>query len=691
MSYSSLFEPLTLASHTMKNRLVLAPTKTGFASAHLNAKEFINFYSERSGDDGVGLVILGNNCIDTTGRLHPFDHSTHEDEWVHATALTSTLHEQGTKVIAQLVHHGNDVRHYLNFSSSHTFNPDTQMSGYRLPGFVTNHFINKYVAHAYHAVKNGLFDGVEIYGGHRSLPNGFASSALNHRGDKWGLKSGFLFHSRLIRRLRNILGPEPIITYRLSLLELIPDGSDWESVCRLTKLLYKLGVNIFSFEIGLSENLAPINCELTPPGVWFDYMRQFALENNVPVIFGKRLPEPDSINEYLSSTPNSLVEIGRPLIADADWVKKVKNDALDTITPCVECPQRCLSSYLGGRPQIHCVANPRLTKIPVQNVKPANPKPLVIIGGGPAGMAAAHQARQLGRDVTLVEEREELGGLYRLAASIPGRDTVLELLEKQEQNLVDAGVTIIKEKKATYDWLMQEYPAADYLLATGTQSRIPDIPGIDSPNVFTFEDLLSSTWSRRRHIAIIGTSSLALDLARFFCSKKSHNQEEWLNAWGINNPKEHRGGVLGVIPELYTSYRSIYLILTSSFSELETSLTNSKRYYELDWLRMNGVRTFSNVTIEHIDNNHIRMIQRSTDDKSDKIQTYPTVIPEGFEIPDELIVVIAEGLEPRTELIEALSEHDIPFTSVGSVKQENRLWGASLAAYDGYMTALKIG
>lgn len=685
-----IFEPLRLASHDLVNRVVLAPMKTGFASAGLDSAELIGFYKERAENESLGLVIIGNNAIDATARIHPLDSSTDESGWTHARALTNALHAEKAKVVAQLVHNGNDVRHPANFSSSRTFNPDTGRTGLRTPGLLASHFINTYVAQAYRAVEDGGFDGVEIYGGHRSLPNCFSSMAINKRGDKWGLKNGFRFHLRLIRELRRQLGDEPIILFRLSLMELVPDGSDWESVVRLARLLHKHGVDAFTFEIGLSANQCPVNADLTPPGVWFPFMRMLAEEAEVPVVFGKKLPGVDEIDRTLAEVPGSLFEIERPLVADSDWVSKVRSGDTDSIIPCVECPQRCLSSYKGNRPRIHCVANPRLIRSNVESVSEASTKPLVIVGGGPAGMAAAATARRIGREVHLVDEREQLGGLFRLAAAIPGRERIPALLDKQAALLEESGVEITLNQKVTADWLRENHPVADILLCTGTTSKIPDIPGVDSPNVYTFEDLLTSSWTRRRHIAVIGNSSLTLDLARFFCPKKSHNCEEFLNAWGIGDPREHQGGVKGVIPELFTSYRSMYLILTAPLSQLDEALTNAKRHYELDWLRMNGVRVFSNARIEQIDNSHIRLVQAGLEEESNEFKKNHIVIPDSFEIPDELVVVVAENLEPRMELAEALSGLQRSFAMAGSMKKEERLWGANLAAYDGHMMAIEL-
>ncbi len=685
MTYPHLFSPIELAGHTLKNRWVMGPTAQGFEAGRYHEPHVIHYYRSRALEDQLGLVIVGGNAIDLSGRRRLLDKSPTLFGWRRAKGLTDALHELDTKVLAQLTHNGNDALHPLNFAASTIVHPETKRTGWRTPGMVADYLIRKFVAHADRAIHQGGFDGVELYAGHRSLLNCFTSPALNQRGDKWGLKTGFRFPKRLVRALRRKLGPEPLLTYRVSLLDLVPNGTTWAQLVSLVNGLSEVGVDAFSFEIGLGRNQVPAHTELTPPGVWFDFMSTLSEETGVPIFFGFGLPKAERLNEYLETHPTALVEVDREIVADAQWVNKYRMDDLEHARPDIDSPHKQLAKWT--RLDWKCQEAQKR----VERHGPNSPRPVLVVGGGPAGMSAALTCARLGREVTLVDDRAALGGLYRLATGVPGRDSIERLLQLREAELVEAGVTIIKNQHVSYDWIVKHAPESEIIVAAGTDMRIPDIPGIDSPNVYTFEDLFESTWTRRRHIAILGENSMALDIARYFCPKKTHARQEWLKAWGIGDPRAHRGGVLGVVPELFTSDRSVYLITGESLETLESALLKSGRYFDLSWLRMNGMRTFENADVSNIDNNHIRLLQRSSDDGDYKVfhQT-PYVIPEGFEVADELVVVVTEGLEPRNDLVEELRDAGRAFMVAGAMNIEKHIWGASQASLDGTEVGLTI-
>ena len=660
--YPHLFLPLKVGAHYLKNRIVMAPVDTGMETGDRLSNDYLKFYHERAEND-VGLLIVRNGALHCTGTRH-FSDPVISSAFLHdAIRLTNDVHAFGTKVILQLVHHGADSEHVLALGASHMRNPATGRTVRRMPGLLISHLICLYALRAYEAVSHGHFDGVEICGGHMSLPNTFSSPALNRRRDKWGYQGRLNFAVELVRRIRSFIGPSPILSYRMSLIDIDPRGSEWHDLLAFAQALRYEGVNLFSFDIGLNVNAVPVNTDLTPCGVWVPFMEKFSSEIRVPVIFGGKLRDPEKINGLLERNITCLAELGRPLIADKYWVAKVKRE--EKPVPWVNCPQGCLSEPADrGLPRLCCQA----ACIPLVPHERREGEKVLVVGGGPAGMAAARQAAITGYQVTLVDEHEELGGLYRLCAKIPGRSSVADLLQAKEDELVRLGVTIIKKTVVTPGWIEEHYNRHLLILATGRESVIPDIDGIDSQNVVTFEDLLMNRMPVGHRVAVIGSHPIAADIGRYLCAPDIQDYNDWLCAWGIGDPAFHKGGMLGMVPHLESVHRKLYLLSPSRVS-LEERFRASRRLSELQWLRMHGANIFDRVTIEQIDPYSIRV--RSDGEDSSSV----------FRVDH---VVVADLLEPREELAKALDEIDRPYVTAGSMKRgTSAFYGANEASVDG--------
>ena len=283
-------------------------------------------------------------------------------------------------------------------------------------------------------------------------------------------------------------------------------------------------------------------------------------------------------------------------------------------------------------------------------------------------MSAARQAAITGYEVTLVDENDELGGLYRLCAKIPGRSAITTLLHKQEEELLRLGVNIIKKTQVTPGWIEEHYNRHLLILATGRESVIPDIHGIDSQNVLTFEDLLLNRIPVGHRVAVIGSHPIAADIGRYLCAPDIQNFNDWLCAWGIGDPAFHRGGMLGVVPHLESVHRKLYLLSPSRLS-LEESFRASKRLSELQWLRRHGANIFDQVHSEQIDPFSIKV-------RTDGEETSSVLRVDH--------VVVADLLEPREDLAKALDEIDRKYMTAGSMKRgTSAFFGACEAGLDG--------
>lgn len=660
--YPFLFLPLKVGTHFLKNRIVMAPIETGLEKQDFLDQRIVEFYQERAFGDGPGLFIIGNGVVHETGLLNLKRPVLTAGLLKNSIRLTSVIHEAGSKVLLQLQHHGAEADHMFAISASRFRNRDTMRTLHRAPSLLVSHLISQYALFAYHAVMHGEFDGVEIYGGRLSLPNVFSSRLFNRRHDKWGLQARTLFAIELVRRIRSFIGPTPIITYRLSLLDLHAGGSEWHDLLAFAQALHYEGVNLFSFDIGFTPNSAPINSDLTPAGVWVPFMEKFSREIKVPVIFGHRLPGPDRLDEILQNNITSLVEVGRPLIADARWVEHIHTGM--PVTPCTLCPQGCMCfDKKENRDILSCIADPYVLR---RLQKHSGSLHLLVVGGGPAGMAAAHEGALRGHKVTLVDDGSELGGLYRLCARIQGRSSIEELLKAKERELIKLGVEIILNTRATAQWIEDNYSQSQILLATGKEAGMPDIPGIDTPNVLTLEDLLQGKVPVGHRVAVIGNGNVAVDVTRFLCTHDLRDKEEWCCAWGIGDPAEHIGGTLGVIPHLKPSTRKVYLI-NETDQTTEELFTQERRLYEVQWLRMHGVNIFDQADVEQIDSHSIRVRCKGE---------------EGSTILRVDHIVLVGEREVNLELQNDLTELGIHFETAGNMNYKEPFCKAGEATLD---------
>ncbi len=669
--YSNLFSPIKIGSRTLKNRFLMGPVKTGLEGRDEFANEWVNFYQSRCTDHGPGLFIINHGAMSFSGRDQLDAPVTDNKFFNKAFRLNSFLRSRGSEVMLQLMHHGMDAAHFGAVSSSGLINNDTLYKSHRIPNLFVEHFIKGYALLAAQAVTHGGFSGVEIYGGKLSLPNTFTSPVLNKRTDQWGGEKRFKFATEIVRRIRDYIGPTPLLSYRLTLMDLLPGGNRWDDLVDFAAALAYEGVDMLSFDIGLLSDSIPLYNDLTPKGIWYPFIENFSAETELPVVLLPPEAAPDEIEASLGRDAKAVAEVAHELIADPQWGEKLYFKSDEELIPCVGCASNCITSTLTREhTPLCCIANPyAVFPFTVSRKELRTQGNCLIIGGGPAGMAAAEHAARRGLNTVLVEERPVLGGMLHLASMIPGKEHLQDLIRLKEEHLLKLGVEIIKGVRASGIWIRENYPHYKVFLATGTQPVIPDIPGIDSLNVLTFEDLLLRKASVGHRVAIIGDSRIALDIARYLVTDdKPLTSEEWLRAWGIGDPRKHRAGCQGMIPFIDTLPRSTYIITDKELRQLKESLREAEKLTDMQWIRMNGVQTLSESLIDTIDTVSVRVL--STKDST------PTI----YRIDH---IIIADELEPRDELQKALEEEGKEFTAIGSLKEPAKLFGGALNAKSG--------
>ncbi len=644
---SELFRPLRIGGKTLRNRLVFRPFETGMENDPRQREALLRFYEARAADRGAGMVVVAGGVPHFTGKRESSDEVMTEKTAPGWKVLTEGLRKSDTRTLLQLRHWGAASNHPFALSSSAFRNPETQRTARRAPAFLIASILRSYARAARAAVQMGGFDGIELYGGTLSLPNVFFSGHFNKRRDAWGLKNRMRFAVDAVRLVKRALGPSPILSYRLSLTDISPEGARWHEIIMLANALTAAGVNHLSFDVGLLHSLIPVESSMTPPGTWTPFMETLAREVHVPVSFGMKLGTLDDMAQVLSRHPGSLIELDRPLVADPSWGRKLAEESEESIVPCIDCPQGCRLSC----PMNFGLLCPELDTLRVDPQKKSGS--VLVVGGGVAGMTAAWTKARQGCRVTLLESEAELGGGALLASRIAGCEGLGRLVGRMASLLGRVGVEVRLSTKADAQWILNWFishrPHGRIVLATGFQTRLPDIPGAESLYVLTWEDLLRAKAPVGRRIALLGDNTVSRLLARHLTTAPSEKRTagNWLKAWGIGDPSVYPGAVRGFIPFLEKPLRTVYC-----FGSFPHRIRKSGLPCERQWLLMHGIQMLPEADIESIDANLLR-VRVSSGSRSGEV----------FRVDH---IVAALQFEPSRTLAEALRAKKIPFLEVGA-------------------------
>lgn len=665
MSFDALFAPSAVGGRTLPNRIVAAPR-----SLRLSPEAMRAWFARRP---GAGMCIVPGAAPHFTGKVESADPVLGEAYLEDFRAVAETIHASGARAVLQLSHAGAAADHPFALAASPMWNPQTKRRAHRAPVLGLPAIFHAYGRSAYLAVKEAGYDGVEIDGGGLSLPNTFFSGVINKRRDGCG-RDRTRFGVELVERVRSYLGPTPILAFRLSLMDFDPEGPAWHEILTYAHALETAGVNCFSFALGIRRGEIPVQSAMTPPGTWIPVMEQFANELKSPVIFSGPLPAPEDLHELLVRRPGALVEVDRETTADPAWCAHVRAD--EPVRPCMRCAGGCpVHRPDEGLPA--CPSDPAAF-IPDWE-KPrafASGKDVIVVGGGPAGMSAARAARLRGARVRLIEKRAQLGGGLLAAAKLPGQEGWAKLARDMAEELERLGVEVTTGVQVDAEWMIRKRVDAHVILAVGARPVIPDIPGIDGPNVLTYEDLMTDGVPVGRRVAVLGDTYAGRAVSAMLIAPNGNiSREAWLRAWGIGSPVRHPGGMLGFVPHIELPMRSVTLI-SDRPGGVGAQILNTPRAYELQWLRMNGVQTVDDARLDSIDPYAIR-IRVGEDSKEQHILRVDHI-------------VLAMGCEPKKELANALRALAIPFEGVDSQTPPQNAWRASWALRNGFEAAMRL-
>ena len=604
--YPHLLAPLDLGFTTLRNRVLMGSMHTGLEDRSKHFPRLAAYFAERA-RGGVGLIVTGGFAPNIAGWVSPLASrlATHAAAREHRQ-ITAAVHTEGGKIALQILHAGRYGYHPFSVSAMRIKSPITGFTPKALSSSGVEKQISDYVRCAQLAREAG-YDGVEVMGSEGYLINQFLATHTNRRDDEWG--GSFARRMRLpveiVSRMRERVGRDFIIIYRLSLIDLVPDGQNWEEIVTLAKAIEQAGATIINSGIGWHEARIPTIATSVPRAAFAWVTRKLMGEVKIPVCVSNRINTPEVAEEILAAGGADLVSMARPLLADPDFVIKAEAGKADRINTCIACNQACLDHAFSLK-TASCLVNPRACHETELNYLPAVVlKRIAVVGAGPAGLACATVLADRGHRVELFDSASEIGGQFNMAKRIPGKEEFHETLRYFRHKIEDSGVQLHLGRRVAAADLASGYD--EIVLATGVTPRNPRIAGQDegmrSGKVLSYVDVLLGGKAVGKSVAVIGAGGIGFDVSEFLVGdghSATLDVDAWRREWGVGDPQSSRGGVEGVRPEISPPARQVYLLQRKA-GKPGAGLGKTTGWIHRASLKMKKVQTFSGVNYEGID------------------------------------------------------------------------------------------
>jgi 2,4-dienoyl-CoA reductase (NADPH2) len=631
MSYPNLLSPLDLGFTTLKNRVLMGSMHTGLEDGKHQDK-LAAYFTERA-RGGVALMVTGGYAPNIAGWVKPFAGTlaTRRAASRHK-AVTDAVHEAGGKIALQILHAGRYAYHPLLVAPSRIKSPITPFTPRALSRRGIQKQISAFVRCATLAREAG-YDGVEVMGSEGYLINEFLVEHTNQRQDDYGgsYRNRMRFAETIVRQIRAAVGNDFIIIYRLSLIDLIPDGSTWEEVIQLGQAVESAGATLINSGIGWHEARIPTIATSVPRAAFSWLTAELKATLNVPVIASNRINTPDVAESIVADGQADMVSMARPLLADSEFVIKAMEDRADEINTCIACNQACLDHTFSGRLST-CLVNPRACHETELNYLPTRrAKRIAIVGAGPAGLSTATVLAGRGHEVTLFDADRQIGGQLNMAKVIPGKEEFYETLRYFERQLQLLEVDVRLNTRVSADDLTG---FDEVIVATGVVPRDPGIPGQSHPSVLSYIDVLRHKKAVGRRVAIIGAGGIGFDVAEYLATdgqSVSEDLQAWMKEWGIVSPAEARGGVLASASAQHDAVREITLLQRSG-GKPGARLGKTTGWIHRLSLRKAGVKMFGGLSYESIGEEGLRVTYEH--DGSTSVIEVDNVILCAGQLPD---------------------------------------------------------
>ncbi|WP_421238743.1 FAD-dependent oxidoreductase [Aeromonas enteropelogenes] len=652
--YPTLLTPLDLGFTQLRNRVLMGSMHTGLEEEKGGFDKLAAFYGERA-RGGVGLIVTGGIAPNLRGRLVPHG-SQLSFPWQVAKhkKVTWAVHQEGGKIALQILHAGRYAYHPFSLAPSALKAPISPFKPRAMSERQIRGTIRDFAATAALARAAG-YDGVEVMGSEGYLINQFICERTNKRTDGWGGSSEnrMRFPVEIVRAIRERVGPDFIIIFRLSMLDLVEQGSTLEEVIALGKALEQVGVTLINTGIGWHEARIPTIATSVPRGAFSWVTAELKKHLKVPLITTNRINTPEVAERILAGGEADMVSMARPFLADPEFVIKAAEDRADEINTCIACNQACLD-HIFKQKRASCLVNPRAcfeTELTFGRVP--QPKKLAVVGAGPAGLAFACYAAERGHQVSLFDQASEIGGQFNFAKQIPGKEEFHETLRYFAKRLEKCGVELYLGQRQSAESLLGG-GFDEVILATGIRPRTPNIPGIEHPKVLSYLDVLRDHKPVGEKVAVIGAGGIGFDVAEYLVEKREVQKSDgdgdlrrdhWLKEWGIDKQLAERGGL--TTPEVDAPERQIWLLQRKE-SKVGDGLGKTTGWIHRTVLKNRKVQMLSGVQYLRIDDEglHIQV--------GDKQQCLPV---------DQ--VIICAGQEPLKELQVGLQAAGKPVHIIG--------------------------
>jgi 2,4-dienoyl-CoA reductase (NADPH2) len=664
-AYPHLLQPLDLGFTTLRNRVLMGSMHVGLEEAPNGFERMAAFYAERA-RGGVALMVTGGIAPNDAGRPYPGGaRMATEEEAAQHKVVTDAVHAAGGKIAMQILHFGRYAYHPGLVGPSPIKAPIAPMPPRELTTEEVWQTVEDYAHCAAMAQKAG-YDGVEIMGSEGYLINEFIAARTNQRTDEWGgsYENRMRFPVEIVKRVRERVGPNFIIIYRLSMLDLVEGGSSFEEVVQLGQAVEAVGATMINTGIGWHEARIPTIATSVPRAAFAWVTQKMKGQVKIPLITTNRINTPEVGEQILASGQADMVSMARPLLADPDFVNKAAAGQADRINTCIGCNQACLDHTFSGK-ITSCLVNPRACHETILKIEPATAKKRVaIVGAGPAGLAAATTAATRGHDVTLFDAADDVGGQFNIAKQIPGKEEFYETLRYFRNELKATGVTTRFNMRVTADDLIKQ-GFDEVILATGVTPRTPAIEGVDHPKVLSYLDVLRDKKPVGKTVAVIGAGGIGFDVSEYLTHEgesPSLNLAKFNEEWGIDSDYTERGGIKA--PHLPKPPRQIYLL------QRKTSKVGDGLGKTTGWIHRTSLK-----------NRNVEMIAGATYNKIDDAGLHITVAGKDVVLPVDNVVLCA-GQEPFRELQAGLEAAGMKVTLIG---------GADVAAELDAKRAIKQG
>lgn len=645
--YPHLLEPLDLGFTTLKNRTLMGSMHLGLEEEKGGFEKLAAFYAERA-KGGVALIVTGGIAPNIAGWVAPFAGRMSSSR--HAKkhrVITEAVHKEGGKICMQILHSGRYGYHPLAVSASGLKSPITPFKPRALSSRGVLSTIKDYVECANYA-KTAGYDGVEIMGSEGYLINQFFCERTNQRDDEWGgsLENRARLAIEIVKQTRQKVGADFIIIYRLSMLDLVEGGAQWEEVVYLAKEIEKAGATLINTGIGWHEARIPTITTSVPRAAFTWITQRMKAEVKLPLITTNRINTPEIAESILAQGQADMVSMARPFLADPDFVAKAMRNESDQINTCIACNQACLDHAFEQK-RASCLVNPQAcyeTELIFKSV--VAPKKLAVVGAGPAGLAFSTYAAARGHEVHLFEQSNEIGGQFNYAKQVPGKEEFNETLRYYNKRIEVTGVKLHLNTRVDANMLKQQ-GFEEVVMATGIKPRGLTIPGSDHPKVLSYIDVLRDHKPVGAKVAVIGAGGIGFDVSEYLVEQEelTTHLDKWLAHWGVDKTYKAAGALME--KELHKPPRVVYLLQRKT-TKVGKGLGKTTGWVHRKSLINHKVHMMNGVSYEKIDDEGLHI---TIGDKS--------------KVLDVDNIIVCAGQEPLRELEASLLEAGMQVYIIG--------------------------